>query len=158
RQGVCQQVPVLSPDGKLLATFSTGQTIQVYELATGKLVRRLSLPLGANFGVEIAFSPDGQLLAATNGAPAVFLWQLASGKELSQLHALEAPLVKVLFAPHGRTVATITENGALHIREVGSGKTVCSCRHPADLKPGPILELLAEIVRITELSLPFLLS
>jgi WD40 repeat protein/beta-lactamase regulating signal transducer with metallopeptidase domain len=91
---------VFSPDGKLLASPGSSSsvvgargaagvgargasggargTIDLYDVATGKVVRKIeSAQPVANF----AFSPDGRVLAAENADQSITLWEVASGKE-----------------------------------------------------------------------------
>jgi RNA polymerase sigma factor (sigma-70 family) len=82
-----------SPDGVLLAGLEGGG-IAVREVATGKVIRSLGVPAGAdNFWYPLVFSPSRKLLAAVtskrivDGATrrldrTVRVWEVASGKEL----------------------------------------------------------------------------
>ena len=63
--------PVFAPDGKTIATGSDDQTIRLWDLATGKMLR--SLP-GHGAGVwRVAYTLDGKTLAGIAGRK-VFLW------------------------------------------------------------------------------------
>jgi WD40 repeat protein len=81
----------ISRDGKTLATGSWDGTVRLWEVATGKEVRRLAFPGAAG---SLAFSPDGKTLAAGNLAGPVRLWDLATGEETARLvgHQGQFPL------------------------------------------------------------------
>src|SRR5216117_3401434 len=66
-----------SPDGALVATAGTNNSIRVAHLADGSAVRHL---FGHTNGVaSIAFSPDGTLLASTADDRTLRLWNVSAG-------------------------------------------------------------------------------
>ncbi len=75
----------LSPDATLLVTdTATGEGLSVWDVQTGKLVRRLDFK-GPRHIMPAAFSPDGKRLAAVGSADNrhfVRAWDVASGKEI----------------------------------------------------------------------------
>jgi len=64
----------ISPDGKLLATGSGTQAIQIWDLTTRQRVRQLRGHQGK--ATSLAFSPDGRLLASSATDGEVRLWSL----------------------------------------------------------------------------------
>src|ERR1044072_5489013 len=76
-----------SPDGRLVATGHNGGDVVVWDVASGREVRRLSDNSGdpgaqdVDGGLWGAFSPDGRLLATSVG-PHLRLWDLWTGKRL----------------------------------------------------------------------------
>jgi RNA polymerase sigma factor (sigma-70 family) len=68
-----------SPDGKHVAVGSQHRDLVLWDLSSGKEVRRY--PTDAFFG-EIAFSPDGKALAAISGEGIIRLWETATGRVL----------------------------------------------------------------------------
>jgi RNA polymerase sigma factor (sigma-70 family) len=119
--------PILSPDGKILATGSLG-TVRLWDAATGKA--RLTLDLagdwrtptrflrgkGRGSGDFLAFSPDSKLLA-TSKLGRVRLWELATGKE-----ALNVPGYLPRFSPGGTLLATAEPDRTVKLWDLATGK------------------------------------
>jgi WD40 repeat protein/tetratricopeptide (TPR) repeat protein/tRNA A-37 threonylcarbamoyl transferase component Bud32 len=96
-----------SPDGRYV-TSSGGRTyqgeVQVWEAATGKLVRTLAGHTGLVVG--FAYSPDGQLIASASYDATVKLWEVRTGKELFTLRGHTGPVGKVAFSADGTRLAS----------------------------------------------------
>ncbi len=149
---------VFSPDGKLLASSapsgspvrnvapgarSAGGTIALYDVSTGKPVRKIEASQPA---VSFAFSPDGRVLATENADQSVTLWEVASGKERAQLgkvvaanppagaaaelvFALKvagagAAPVSLAFSPDGRALVARGPDLSVRVWDVTAGKEV----------------------------------
>jgi WD40 repeat protein len=103
-----------SPDGKTLALGGRGSTVELWDVATGKL--RAALRDHPRDGWRLAFSPDGKTLAVASYKQ-VILWDTASGKELRTLKGHTDAIYFVGFLADGKTLVTACpRDEAAHIR------------------------------------------
>lgn len=93
-----------SHDSKVLAAASNDDAVHLWDLASGKELRRLELATaGSDPGV--AFSPDGKILATAH-YDKVRRWNTATWQELTALPlALQGG--KLTFSPNGATLACL---------------------------------------------------
>jgi WD40 repeat protein len=93
-----------SPDGKVLASGGADAAIHLWDVATGKELRRLAGPRGAV--THVLFSPDGKMLISARQGPteAVELWDLPSGKVVGTIPKL-AEVDCIALTPDGQTIA-----------------------------------------------------
>ncbi len=94
-----------SPDGKLLAVGSDGDSIAIYQLPSGKKLK--DIPLGIE-DEALAFSPDGKELAAGSGNSIAFF-------RLSDWYKSESPpfrtrISRLLYSPNGEVLAVDVGN------------------------------------------------
>src|SRR5262245_50346606 len=67
-----------SPDGKTLAAGIEDNTIQLWDVRAGQLIRSFEGHSGAVRSV--AFSPDGKMFASASADHTIKLWEAPSGK------------------------------------------------------------------------------
>jgi WD40 repeat protein len=137
------------PDGKSLLTVSKDKTVRLWDLATGREVRRFirgGTPSGrdghppssgrneaASAGGRMtaksamtepvgvaALSRDGSRVAAADGR-FVWLWETATGR---RLHAFEVPkpIILLAFSPDGGSLAGVTIDKAITVWNAASGR------------------------------------
>jgi WD40 repeat protein/serine/threonine protein kinase len=91
------------PDGRIVASAS-GAEVQVWEAATGRVLRTLS---GHSQTISrIAFSPGGDRLATAGSDHLVKLWDPETGRELHTLQGHTEPVRAIAFSPDGRRLAS----------------------------------------------------
>jgi WD40 repeat protein len=83
----------LSADGKLLVSGSWDQTIKIWHLETGKLIRTLKGHRDQVYA--IALSPDEQIIASGSADQTIKLWHLETGELLGT------------FTGHGNTITAL---------------------------------------------------
>jgi WD40 repeat protein len=136
-------VPVLSPDGGLLAIIGTNGGVTVWDVRTGRQVASISASYGK--AVTAAFSPDGTTLAVAYSGR-VRLWNLADGPARGATAAISG-VGTLAFSPDGRTLAAATGSqvfllGTTTGRQLGGALTGSSAGN-GSLAFGPEGKLLA---------------
>ncbi len=122
---------VFLPDGKTLVSANSGQGIQFWEVASGRLLRTISTE---EYQVQcLDLSRDGKRLAAAGvrfprGALAekgnVRLFDVATGKVIATFprESREAFPGSLAFTPDGTFLLSLDSSGIVRIEEVASGK------------------------------------
>jgi hypothetical protein len=100
---------VLSPDGRLQASYYSGRRIDIRDVKTGKQL--LNLDGKCLWLSRVAFSPDGRTFAGVcqhgrSNPVTVAVWELATGAEVYRFRpSLKGDFVSLAFAPDGRVLA-----------------------------------------------------
>lgn len=102
---------VISPDGRTLAAGVWGNTIQLWNVASGEQQASLKVDYDV---YSVAFSPDGKSLASGMRYNNVKLWNVATGKSTTLLHNPEPKVQStlvfacpwVVFSPNGKILAS----------------------------------------------------
>lgn len=111
-----------SPDGKLLATTSSG-TAQLWDLS-GKQVAEF--PAHSYGPLSISFSPNGKLLATAGTDGIVNVWDLESKLQVAEFNVENSDQVRVrqvrdlTFSPDGKLIAIVRNNGTAKFWRVES--------------------------------------
>jgi RNA polymerase sigma factor (sigma-70 family) len=126
-----------APDGKTLFSCSYDKTLRLWDLATGRELRRFPPLHGSAYGLSVA--ADGKLVAVNDGGTA-YLADLATG-QLTQpkLQPLEIHTC-VALSPDGRTLAAgcvnmVAATNPVRLWDVATGKPLHECAgHAGDVK------------------------
>jgi WD40 repeat protein len=107
-----------SPDGTILASAVFEETIRLWDVASGKLMRDLN---GRYRTRVVAFAPNGKMLVSA-GDTRARLWDVASGKQLHVLSGHEPTVQAAAFSPDGETLAVSSDDNTIRLWNTASGK------------------------------------
>ena len=99
---------VFSPDGKVLSGVCYRNTIPIWDVQSGQLLR--SLESSSVHEVAVAFSPNGKQIATGGFADNIRLWDLATGQLIQTIDALTPPVWELAFSPNGDSLASANFN------------------------------------------------
>ncbi len=124
------------PDGRRLAAVGSRGLVSVWELPSGRKLRRLQGPSGKVAGghrPHVAFGPDGRELACVGVTGSVVVWEATGGRVARSFSAAHpnrfgfGPSV-LGFSPDGRHLAAGEIDGAVHLWDVAGGREVAALR------------------------------
>ena len=102
-----------SPDGKIIATSSSDNTVRLWNAQTGQEIRQFLGHIEAVWGVE--FSPDGKTLLSGSLDGTVRLWDMETGKELRRMVGHTAGVESAIFSPDGKFIVSVSDDGTARL-------------------------------------------
>lgn len=109
-----------TPDGTQVITAAGDGAAIIYDVGTGKEVRRLAGHKGGVY--DLALSADGKTIATAGADRLVRLWDLGSGRQLHELAGHKDAVACVAFAPDSATLASGSYDGTIAVWDAGQGK------------------------------------
>ena len=101
-----------SADGGLLATVGRDGNLSLYDVATGKLLRKSQAPVAQGMASALAFSPDGKVIAIGR-SHAVFFCEVATAARLpAEAIGHAAMPSQLVFSPDGKRLVTASSGEA----------------------------------------------
>ena len=110
---------VFSPDGQTVVGGGANQTIKIWEIKTGKVLRTLS---GHQDVVRsLVLTPDGKTLISGSGDRTIKFWDLQTGQVIQTIQQ-GTPIWGLALSPDGKTLFSSGEDAVLTVRQVPSGE------------------------------------
>jgi WD40 repeat protein len=120
-----------SPDGKVLASGGEDNTVKLWDVASGKLIRSINAHIDAVN--TVAFSPDGKILASGSGGEfglkeaSIKLWDVYNGKFLNELGTTildrhTSRITSVAFSSDGKYLVSASIDKSIRLWDVSTGK------------------------------------
>jgi RNA polymerase sigma factor (sigma-70 family) len=129
----------LSPDGSILAAGGNDLSVQLWDIAAGKLLRKWSWPKGKDTHTcveRLAFTPDGKLLAtASFRSHEVVLWDVQTGERRGRMPHQE--VYGAVFSLDGSTLITAGWDRAVRWWRVSDLKLMDTVTLPKEVIKGP---------------------
>ena len=114
------QAVAFSPDGQILASGSSDQTIKLWDAVSGQELRSLT---GHNGEISsVSFSPDGKFLISGSWDKTIKLWNIVSGSEIKTFAGHTNRVFSVVFAPDGKTIASGSSDQTIKLWDISSGR------------------------------------
>ena len=102
-----------SPDGKYLVGACNDGSVPLWEVASGKELRRFSGNPGGVYSV--AFSPDGKFVLSGGVDKTARLWDVQTGQEVRRFTGHTDAVRNVAFSPDGKSILTASQDGTARL-------------------------------------------
>lgn len=120
--------------GRLLVTASHDKTARVWDIATGKLLRVLRVPIGAGDEGKlyaVALTPDGGTVAVSgytgfewDKTISIYLFDASSGRMTRRIGNLPEVVYHLAFAPDGKRLAATLGSGGVRVFDISDGRQI----------------------------------
>jgi WD40 repeat protein len=105
-----------SPDGKLLATTCSTESLRIWEVATGRKIKELKA-----VHASILWSPDGKSLA-TGGGDKILIWDVETGQVTDTLEGHKGGADPVAWLDNGKTLVCAGMDRTLRYWDAHNGR------------------------------------
>ena len=111
-----------SPDGAYLASGSNDNTIKIWEVETGRLLRTL---IGHTDDVySVSYSPDGKYITSGSRDETIKIWEVVTGECIRTLTGHTSLVKSVTYSPNGKYLATGSWDKTIKLWEVETGECI----------------------------------
>jgi serine/threonine protein kinase len=112
----------ISPDGQTLVSGSNDKTINIWNLANGKLIRTLTGHSG--WVRSVAISADGQTLVSGSYDKKINIWNLANGNLIRTLAGHFRGVLSVAISADGQTLVSGSHDKTINIWNLANGNLI----------------------------------
>ncbi|MGH7222733.1 MAG: WD40 repeat domain-containing protein, partial [Gemmataceae bacterium] len=118
------QAVALAPDGKQAVSAGVGGVVFLWDVETGKELRRFRGHVGAIYALD--FAPDGWHVLSGGRDKTIRLWEVQSGREVRKFEGPTNWVRGVRFARDGHRFLSGGRDGVMRLWDVDSGKQLRS--------------------------------
>jgi WD40 repeat protein len=131
-----------APDGKTVVAWSSDNTIRMWDVASGKLLRRIGEPSGPQFmGIYLArttvsnfaFSSDGKYMTLGTNGSSIRRWEVETGQELSIANGHLGGIAALALSADGKTVVTRGADRSIRVWDRATGQETSRVVVPGDV-------------------------
>ena len=124
-----------SPGGKTALSGSDDKTLRLWDLASGREIRRFA---GHSDKVtSVAIAPDGKTALSGSADNTLRLWDLASGREIRKFLGHSEGVDSVAISPDGKTALSGWRNCFWRAKDLGPGQRPRDRKIRGGFGPGP---------------------
>jgi RNA polymerase sigma factor (sigma-70 family) len=117
------RVLAFSADGKTVTSIGSDSAFRVWEVASGRLLRKLPGPHTFSWEGEVVCATHDSTLVTFQSKPQAFVfWDLATGARQRTLPWDGPWAVSLTLSPDGRTLAAAVEDNTIRLLDAESGK------------------------------------
>ncbi|MCX6162214.1 MAG: protein kinase, partial [Ignavibacteriae bacterium] len=118
----CVNSVSFSPDGLYAISSSDDDTIQLWDIYTGKVIRKFE---GHTHCITaVSFSPDGLYALSGSYDKTIRMWDIKSGKEIRKFEGHTNWINSVCFSPDGRYALSGSDDVSIRLWEIYTGKGI----------------------------------
>jgi WD40 repeat protein len=119
----------ISPDSQWIASGGEDQTIRLWNLQSGKIIKSFKGHL--DNVLALAFSSNGKVLASSSADKTVKVWDLSSGELIYSLDAHTGWVFSIAISQDGQFLASGSADGTLKLWSLESGRLFSTLAEPS---------------------------
>jgi WD40 repeat protein len=120
----------LLPNGKPMVILSTGSTLALHDVDTGRLVRKLDTP--EPVAGPLVYSADGRRMAAVTNGRSIVVWDIRTGRQEITFAQQSATIANMNFSPDGTRLVSVSNDGNVQLWDMEHGRALIPLRTSGD--------------------------